>query len=65
VDDEPSAPLSAIVLVGLALLLTACSSATPPAASPAFSMAAECERDGGRWHADKNVCEHQSPGPIR
>jgi hypothetical protein len=55
----------AMALLGLGLVLTACASAPPPAASPAFTLAAECERDGGRWHADKNVCEYQSPGPIR
>jgi hypothetical protein len=34
-----------------------------PAASPAFTLAEQCERDGGRWHADKNVCEYQAPSP--
>jgi hypothetical protein len=36
-----------------------------PAASPAFTPQAECERNGGWWHADKNFCEYQSPGPVR
>jgi hypothetical protein len=60
---QPTLTLSQVVLVGLALLVAACSAA-PPAASPAFTLAAECERDGGRWHPDKNLCEHQSPGPL-
>jgi hypothetical protein len=62
---KPSVTVSALAFAGLALFLAACSSARSPSASPAFTLAAECERDGGRWHPDKNVCEQQSPGPIR
>jgi hypothetical protein len=49
-------------------LLAGCSmNATSPAASPAFTPQAECERNGGWWHADMNFCEYQTPGgvPVR
>jgi len=42
--------------------LAGCSAASWPAASPAFTPQAECERNGGWWHADMGFCEYQSPG---
>ena len=61
--------VAAAVMLGIALLSGCSTTYVPePAASPAdpFSPPAQCERDGGRWHADKNFCEYQSPGlPVR
>jgi hypothetical protein len=48
-----------------ALFLAGCSTAGWPAASPAFTPQAECERNGGWWHSDMTYCEYQSPGPVR
>lgn len=37
-----------------------------PAASPAFTPRAECERNGGWWREALNFCEYQSPElPLR
>ena len=41
--------------------LAGCSAAASPAASPAFAPQAECERNGGWWHADMGFCEYQAP----
>ena len=46
--------------------LSACSTGNggSSSASPAFTPQAECERDGGWWHANGNFCEYQTPvGP--
>jgi hypothetical protein len=51
------------VILVLGALFAGCSSQTSsPAASPALERPAQCERQGGRWHADSNVCEYQMPG---
>jgi hypothetical protein len=58
---------TAIMLLGI-IALAGCSAATSPAASPAFTREAECERNGGWWHPDPNYafCEYQTPGlPVR
>jgi hypothetical protein len=51
-----------------ALVLAGCASGvdTSPAASPAFTPQAECERNGGWWRESMNFCEYQGPGfPFR
>ena len=56
----------ALAMLGIALMAGCSTAGSWPAASPAFTPRAECERNGGRWHADKNFCEYQSPGfPLR
>ncbi len=54
---------SILTIAGL-LTLAGCAShsGSYPSASPAFTPAAECDRNGGWWHADMNYCEYQSPG---
>jgi hypothetical protein len=49
-----------------ALLLGGCASAIDdaPAASPAFTPQAECERNGGWWRASMNFCEYQAPDQL-
>jgi len=56
---------SAIVFLLGALLLGGCASAIddPPAASPAFTPQAECERNGGWWRDSQGFCEYQAPEP--
>ena len=56
--------VSTIVLLGV-VALAGCSTGSWPAASPAFTPQAECERNGGWWHTDMNFCEYQSPGLPR
>jgi hypothetical protein len=48
-----------------AVLFAGCSTGGWPAASPAFTPKAECERNGGWWHADMNFCEYQATDTIR
>jgi hypothetical protein len=51
-----------------AVLLAGCASAVDdsPAASPAFTPRAECERNGGWWRDSLGFCEYQTPGfPFR
>ncbi len=46
--------------------LAACSTSggPAPAASPAFTPQAQCERNGGWWHPDSGICEYPAPqGP--
>ena len=50
----------AALLIALTAL-AGCSTAASPAASPAFALPAECERNGGWWHADMGFCEYQTP----
>jgi len=49
--------------------LAGCSTGSWPEASPAFTPQAQCERNGGRWHADPSYpfCEYQTDGewPLR
>lgn len=52
---------NAALLIAL-ITLAGCAGAAAPAASPAFTPQAECQRNGGRWHADMGFCEYQSPG---
>jgi hypothetical protein len=51
------------------LVLGGCASGvgSPPSASPAFTPAAECERNGGWWRASMGVCEYEAPEqtPLR
>jgi hypothetical protein len=52
-----------VALAILAAVSTAgCATIDSPAASPAFTPQAECERNGGWWRTSMNFCEYQSPG---
>ena len=54
-----------MVAAALALALSsACSTGSggSASASPALTPQAECERNGGWWHANGNFCEYQAPG---
>ena len=53
-----------IALVALLTLFAGCAGpmSSSPSASPAFTPQAECERNGGWWHAGMESCEYQSPG---
>jgi hypothetical protein len=55
----------AIVILFGALALGGCASAIAdhPAASPAFTPQAECERNGGWWRPSMNFCEYRSGSP--
>ena len=49
-----------------ALVLGGCASAADMgSASPAFTPAAECERNGGWWRASMGFCEYEAPEPPR
>ena len=57
--------LLGVVLVAGALAAGCSMHEASPSASPAFTPQAECERNGGWWHADMSLCEYQSPGLPR
>ena len=57
------APRVKSVILAAAALFAGCTAGTAsPAASPPFDRPAQCEREGGRWHADSDICEYQMPG---
>ena len=48
-----------LLVIGAAALLAGCGgvSSSDSYASPDFSQAAQCDRDGGYWNRTANVCE--------
>jgi hypothetical protein len=57
--------MKTIVLMLIAVAAFAGCAGVPPAdpyASPAFSLRGECERDGGYWNPNANVCEDRLYG---
>jgi hypothetical protein len=48
-----------LVVIGAVALLAGCGGVTAPDpyASPNFSQAAQCDRDGGYWNRTASVCE--------
>ena len=48
-----------LLVIGAVALLAGCGGAhyADPYASPDFSRAAQCDRDGGYWNRTANVCE--------
>ena len=48
-----------LLVIGAVALLAGCGGVpySDPYASPDFSQAAQCDRDGGYWNRTANVCE--------